>query len=290
MATAVTQPVDRQVAVRGLQIHVRHWAGAGRPFVLVHGLASNCMTWEGAARLLAAAGHQVVTVDQRGHGLSSKPDTGYGFDDVTADLQELIAALDLTSPVIAGQSWGGNVVLDFAARHPEVIAAIALVDGGYIDLQSMPGATWEVVEAMLRPPALTGTPRVDMEARMRGYHADWLEEGIQHSLANFETLPDGTIRPWLTLDRHLQILRALWDQRVADIYPKVQAATLIMAADSGPSEWQDRKRDEVAVAERLLPVSRVAWFENTDHDIHVQRPQETANLLLNALKDGFFRG
>ena len=37
-------------------------------------------------------------------------------------------------------------------------------------------------------------------------------------MANFETLEDGTIRPWLTLDRHMQILRALWDQKPSQLY------------------------------------------------------------------------
>ena len=46
------------------------------PIVLVHGLASNAMLWEGAAIALSSLGHLVTAVDLRGHGLSEKPDTG----------------------------------------------------------------------------------------------------------------------------------------------------------------------------------------------------------------------
>src|SRR5512138_2780970 len=168
MSSTDTQPVDHWIDARGLKLHVRQWSGQKAPFVLLHGLASNCRTWEAVARRLSAAGHRVVTVDQRGHGLSDKPESGYGFEEVSADLRALIEALDLPSrPIVAGQSWGGHVVLDFAARYPEIPRGIVLVDGGYSEMSSRPGATWETISVELRPPHLIGTPRARLAARMR---------------------------------------------------------------------------------------------------------------------------
>ncbi len=276
------------LAVRNQQLHIRQWPGALRTVVLVHGLASNCMTWEATASALSAAGHAVVSVDQRGHGRSSKPDCGYGFDDVTGDLHELIQQLGLDRPIVAGQSWGGNVVLDFAARHPAAVSGIVLVDGGFIDLQAKPGATWESISLQLTPPALAGIPRAAMQARMQLGHANWSAAGVQHQLANFETLADGTIRPWLTLERHMLILRALWEQRVGKIYPQVTAPVLLLAAEEVSRERLVQKRAEVAAASALLCSCQVHWFADTDHDIHVQRPHETAALVLQALASGFF--
>ena len=290
MATQVAEPVDRLVPVRGLNLHVRQWPGERRPWLLVHGLASNCLTWEATARHLHAAGHPVVTVDQRGHGHSDKPDTGYSFDDVTADLRELIDALGFQEPLIAGQSWGGNVVLAFGARYPGAAAGITFVDGGFINLSNIPGATWDTISVQLKPPALAGTPRAQMQQRMRNAHPDWSDEGIEHQLGNFEALADGTIRPWLTLDRHMQILRSLWEQRPGDLYPAVQEPVLIAPADGGGGDWAARKHHEVEAAQAALPNARVHWFTNTDHDIHVQRPRELADLLLGAVQEGFFPG
>jgi len=276
------------LAVRNQQLHIRQWPGALRTVVLVHGLASNCMTWEATACALSAAGHAVVSVDQRGHGRSSKPEGGYGFDDVTGDLHALIQQLGLDRPIVAGQSWGGNVVLDFAARHPAAVSGIVLVDGGFIDLQAKPGATWESISLQLTPPALAGIPRAAMQARMQLVHANWSAAGVQHQLANFETLADGTIRPWLTLERHMLILRALWEQRVGKIYPQVTAPVLLLAAEEVSRERLVQKRAEVAAASALLRSCQVHWFADTDHDIHVQRPHETAALVLQALASGFF--
>ena len=109
----------------GVELAVDRWPAAnadpgapapGAPFLLVHGLASNARLWDGVAAALTGLGHEVVTVDLRGHGRSSKPDEGYDVPTVADDLAVLIERLGLERPIAAGQSWGGNVVLELAAR------------------------------------------------------------------------------------------------------------------------------------------------------------------------------
>jgi pimeloyl-ACP methyl ester carboxylesterase len=265
-----------------LHLRVLTWRGTRRPFVLLHGLASNAHTWTAVARELQAAGHPVYAVDQRGHGHSDKPDDGYDFATVTEDLARLCDVLQLDRPIVAGQSWGGNVVLDFGARYGDRVAGLVLVDGGFLDLQSRPDVTWERIADQLRPPPLAGTPRQELKDRMAHWHPDWTEEGIEGTLHNFETLPDGTIRPWLTLDRHMRILRALWDQRPQEIYPQVRVPLLLAAAeDSSNPEWMAVKHRQVAAAAALLRQAEVHWFADTAHDIHVHRPAALAGLMLD---------
>jgi len=76
---------------------------------LVHGLSSNARTWDQVASRLAKAGHQVAAIDQRGHGLSEKPDNGYDFPSISKDLQNIIQQLDWHQPILVGQSWGGEM-------------------------------------------------------------------------------------------------------------------------------------------------------------------------------------
>lgn len=286
---AALTPLVRRVPIRGLELSVREWPGEKLPFLLVHGLASNARTWDHVAAYLNEMGHRAFAVDQRGHGLSDKPDEGYGFDETTSDLRALIDALGLQRVVLAGQSWGGNVVLDYASRWPETLAGLVLVDGGFIDLAGDPEATWEQISIDLKPPHLIGTPRDHMLERMRGFHANWPEETLEMAMANFETLEDGTIRPWLTLDRHMLILRALWEQRPSEIYPSVTTPTLVAVAESGMNERRRQRRiAEVARLQTLMPQARVRWFYNTHHDIHMERPADLAQWMLDALEDGFF--
>lgn len=255
------------------------------PFVLVHGLASNARMWDGVAARLAERGHAAVTVDLRGHGRSSKPDGPYDVPTVADDIAAVIAALDLDRPVVAGQSWGGNVVLELAVRHPLATRGIACVDGGWLEPAAV-FASWEECAAVLAPPRLAGIDRADIEAYIRGAHPDWPETGIAGTLANFEVMDDGTIAPWLTYERHLTVLQGLWDHRPSQVYADVPVPVLLAPAVGGGSERETQKREDVARALAQLPDARVRWFFG-DHDIHAQHPIELADVMIDMLAGGF---
>lgn len=283
---AVDRPLEKWIDIREMQetlrLHVLEWPGQGQPFVLLHGLASNATTWLQVGSALAVQGHRVLAIDQRGHGRSDKPEAGYDFATISEDLHLALDALDVEAPVLAGQSWGGNVVLDYAARYPESAHRLIFVDGGFLDLQSRPGMTWERAAMELRPPPLTGAPRSDLAQRIRALHPDWSDEGIEATLANFEHLPDGTVRPWLALDRHMQILRAMWEQRPAELYPRVTCpVTIVAAQDRAAPEWVEMKRLQILAAEQGLSAARVYWLADTAHDIHVHRPDVLAALMMD---------
>ncbi len=281
-------PVVRRVPAGELQLSIREWPGQERPFLLVHGLASNARTWDGVAQRLNAAGHHVVAIDQRGHGLSDKPSTGYDFAQITSDLRALIESLELRRPILAGQSWGGNVVLHFAARQADVAGGLVLVDGGFADLSGPGGATWDEISERLRPPNLLGTPRPGMIDRFRTHHPEWDDLQIEMQMGNYETLDDGTIRPWLSLDRHMAILRAMWDEPPSPLFERVSAGVLIAVADPSNPEQKRTSRDSAANAAARMPRTEVKHFEGAPHDIHIDRPIALADWILAAMGRGFF--
>jgi pimeloyl-ACP methyl ester carboxylesterase len=273
--------VTRVPVAPAVELVVDHWpaaTSAGSAFVLVHGLASNARMWDGVAGRLAETGHEVLTVDLRGHGRSSKPDGGYDVPTVADDLAALVGALRLARPIVAGQSWGGNVVLELAARHPELVGGVALVDGGWIDLQSAFGS-WDDCRVALAPPRLAGRPFADVERHIRSAHPTWPPTGIRGALANFEVRPDGTIAPWLTFDRHMLVLRGLWEHRPADRYADVRAPVLLVPADTGEADRVAGKRAAVAAALDAMPSAEACWVIG-DHDIHAQHPRELGDMLL----------
>jgi pimeloyl-ACP methyl ester carboxylesterase len=251
--------------------------GAPAPFLLVHGLASNARLWDGAGARLAAGGHAVATVDLRGHGRSSKLDGPYDVATVADDLATLIAALGLDRPVVAGQSWGGNVVLELAARHPHATRAIVCVDGGWLE-PSRSFASWDACREALAPPRLAGRPLADIEAHIRSAHPDWPEAGIRGTLANFEVRADGTVAPWLTYEHHIAVLRGLWDHHPPERYPSVPVPVLLLPVETGGAARVDRKRDEVDAALAALRDASVRWLTG-DHDIHAQHPDEVADAM-----------
>ena len=259
----------------GVTLECDVWAGgAGVPFLLVHGLSSNRRLWEGSAARLHELGHPVATVDLRGHGRSDKPDHGYDFATMGLDLLKVLDAVGFEEAVLAGQSTGGNIVVDLAAQAPERVAGVAGIDGGALEL-SRQFPEWERCKVALAPPPLAGTPAARVEGWIRRGHPGWSDWAVEATMANLEHLPDGTVRPWLSLDNHLRILRSLWEHRPSTVIPKLDVPALLVMADTG-DDWAQQKR---AVAEELAGHVRVEWFSPGDHDLHAQHPVELADLL-----------
>lgn len=264
--------------------------GDGEGFVLVHGLASNARLWDGVAQELNELGHRVAIIDQRGHGRSDKPETGYDFATISHDLMIVTNYLHETSgfakPVAVGQSWGAAVVESFASAYPNLLKGVVAVDGGMTAL-SEKFRDWTDCSTALAPPNLFGVPWDRFESLVRSTHPDWPETGIQGVLANMEKLPDGTFRPWLSREHHLEILWHLWQYSPFETCAQLGVAILFVPAGGG-AQRDAEKRDGLQRLSKIARKSRTFWFDPADHDIHAQFPKQLSNLLHTELSAGLF--
>ncbi len=272
-----------------LRFHYLRWnpSGERRPIVLHHGLASNARIWELMAPRLAQAGHPVYALEARGHGLTDKPDAGYDFQTITNDLAAFIDACQIERPLLVGHSWGGGVILRYAARFaigPRAPAGIVLLDGGLAQMDDGTGA-WEDTLRRLTPPKLAGMPVDEFTEKLRAWNADWNppEAAILAYLASFEVREDDTIAPRLTLERHLVILRAMWEYHLYDDFPGLRCPALALPTRRPNDDPRHRAAKE-AGARRLLaacPQAQVSWLDDTIHDAPLQRPEQLAQAILD---------
>jgi len=106
--------------------------GAGRsPLVLVHGFACGIRSWDLQVPSLAP-GRGVVAYDLRGHGISEAPGEASAYSQATsvADLGALLAHLGILRAALCGLSMGGNIALNFALAHPDMVSALVVADTG----------------------------------------------------------------------------------------------------------------------------------------------------------------
>ena len=162
----------------------------GRPILMVHGLASNALLWKGSALALVNLGHPVIGVDLRGHGpFSSKPDDEYDVVTVTNDISRLLLVLkekeDFKKPIVLGQSWGGNLVVELAHKYPQLIGGIVGVDGGFLELSTR-YPTWAECEKALKPPNVIGKSIHEIREYFIRSHPDWPSSSLEGML---EILP-----------------------------------------------------------------------------------------------------
>ncbi len=268
-----------------VELGARRWAGGGgRPVLLVHGLSSNARLWDEVAARLADAGHPAVAVDLRGHGTSAavpdgRPGAGDRDPDPTrtaaADLAAACASLGWTAPVVAGQSWGGNVALQLAADRPELVHGLALVDGGWLHL----GDRWTSVEQaweVLAPPNFDGLTADVLRGRLACAHPGWSGAAVDATLGNLRVRADGTVVPWLDRERHRRIVASLLAHRPRGLYPRIACRCLLLAVTGAA----DREPDGlVTEAIGALPDAELVTFPGGDHDLHAQHPDRVAALI-----------
>src|SRR5229473_6776307 len=157
-------PIDGFISANGLRLHYRRWSPAEPgpnlpPILLLHGLASAARIWDFVAPLLAERGYLVTALDQRGHGESDKPDSGYDFATIVEDDTIALRSLGIARPVVVGHSWGASVALQYAVTHGDNVTALVLVDGATNQFSHRPNWSREQAIKDLAPPRFAGTPR-----------------------------------------------------------------------------------------------------------------------------------
>ena len=286
-------PEDGWLSANGINLHFRDWGGSGQPIVLLHGLASTCHIWDLVAPRLAED-FAVIAVDQRGHGLSDKPEAGYDFATVSRDLLGVIEARNLEQPIIVGHSWGADVALEFAVAFPDRPKGVCFVDGGMIEPSARPGMTLEKARVDMAPPVFAGMTLEALQERFRSRPRPFPlpPEFDEILMQNFEVLADGTVRTHLSRENHLRIIDALWEHHPPQLYPQVPCPALMlparMANDDSVAARTFRREQSVAAAEQLLPAGKTVWLEDSIHDVPVQRPELVAGLIREHIVNRFF--
>ena len=106
----------------------------GTPVVFCHGFPELAFSWRHQLKAAADAGRWAIAPDQRGYGLSSRPEAVEAYDIVhlTDDLAKLLDHLKVEKAVFCGHDWGGLVVWQMALRHPERTAGVIGVNTPFI--------------------------------------------------------------------------------------------------------------------------------------------------------------
>ena len=100
-----------------VRLHVEDSGGHGRPVVLIHGWPLSGASWKAQVGPLRDAGYRVIAYDRRGFGRSEKPDDGFDYDTLAADLAGLLEERELRDATLVGFSMGGGEVARYVTNH-----------------------------------------------------------------------------------------------------------------------------------------------------------------------------
>ncbi|MDH5672304.1 MAG: alpha/beta hydrolase [Myxococcales bacterium] len=288
---------QRQVDTSGVRLAVYEWgAPDAPPVILVHGGFDFARTFDVFAPLIADGGYRVVSFDHRGHG-DSEHAALYSW---VADERDLLAVVNSTSPQpcpAIGHSKGGSMLVHLIQALPHRFTRFVAIDGLPFRKPPPDVAERERVEPMRdeltgwldhrrRAAELSRKPGTidglaERRARMNPRLSKaWLRYLVRHGARQDAdgfrwkidpTLRMGGIGPW----------RSRW---ASDRLPGLPVPMLaIFCTVQEPMGWGV---DPADIEPYMPPDSRIEVMEDTGHFIHIERPERTAELCLEFLREG----
>lgn len=227
------------------------------PVLLLHAWGESRGTFDRLLALLPDSVH-AIAIDQRGHGDTDVPGTGYSLADFAADIEAFMVATEIPSAVLVGVSSGGYVAQQVATTYPHRIAGLVLVGS---------------------PRTLKGRPPFADE--VEGLSDPVPEAWVRNSLTWFPLFHDvpqayieGRIRDGAQLPAH--VWRETFDGLCTAEPPtdigRITCPTLVV--------WGDR--DELLSREqqddlcRAIPDSQLVVYEHTGHLVLWEQPERVA--------------
>lgn len=232
--------------------------------VLIHGFAANKENWVRFSRYLTDTFH-VVAMDLPGHGESVKDlALSYGLGDQADYVKEVLTVLNIDTFHLAGNSMGGAISCLYAAKYPEAVQSLFLIDPAGIHQYES-----ELVHRLKKGEnPLIVTSRKDFDALMdfaleKKPYLPWPIPGVMAEKYVANRPVNEKIFPNIT-----SILQSDFEAALG----KITAPTLIL--------WGENDRiihvDNAAVFHQRIPQSRKMVMEGIGHAPMIEVPKQTA--------------
>ena len=282
------KPTEHWANIGELRMRFLDWGGTGAPVLALHGLASSAHWYD----LVAPRLHdrfRVIAPDQRGHGQTTQAATGYDWQSLAGDAGGLLDHLGIGQAAVLGHSWGCNVGINLAARFPDRVSALVMIDGGTAGGRTRTAETWEQFRTHARPRDVSGN-RVQFLDRLRQQMwfcwNDDIERIVQTMVYEDN---EGLIQDILRPENHAQVMKAMFDEPTSTVWPLVRCPVLLVPAGPRPeragTEQALVKEERVAAAVAGIANAAARWIPETVHDIGYDKPQELAGIIREFLQN-----
>jgi epoxide hydrolase 4 len=291
MADDLLQPGWRAArrAVNGVTLHVVEAGDPGAPPVLLlHGFPEFWWAWRHQIGPLADAGRHVVVPDLRGYNKSDAPPeiSAYGLDTLAADVAALAdrhgGQVDLV-----GHDWGAVIGWWVAARYPDRVRRVVLMDGPHPDVWAKQAVKHPTQALKSTYVAFFQLPWVP-EATLGSFDFAGLRAMVKGS-AHPDTFEPGALDRYVEAWSHpgsltamLNYYRALRERRSGPHPARLTPPTLILWA--GDDRFLERHVAEAGLA--LCDDGRLDFIEGASHWLHIERAAEVNARILAFLDDG----
>ncbi len=244
----------------------------GSPIVLIHCFSCAMDWWDGMLPTLERK-HRVIAVDLLGHGGSEKPGSGYTPQNQALVVSEALERLHVRDAEVVGHSLGGSVTVALAQEHPQLVGKAVIVDmppdNSYGDLGFIAGLAFQPVlgEALWRI-------KPDFSIR----------DGLGVAFAPGYDVPDAFVEDvrrltYTAYDESPSGVDDFLDEEPLDQRMKASGKPL-MVLMGAEEQIVDDPRRALDQYKGSVPTAQTHLIEGAGHSPNVEKPRETARLVL----------
>jgi pimeloyl-ACP methyl ester carboxylesterase len=240
--------------------------GQGEPLLLIHGLGSSTRDWEDMIPYLSS--FQIITLDLRGHGQTSKPKGPYTAKMFANDVVSLLKHLGIDSANILGISLGGGIAFQIAVDFPDYVKSLIVINS----TAEAPVDSFKMkMEAFKRKfiVRLVGMKKMGEVLATRLFIKPEQEE-----------LRAKMIKRWAENNKkaYISSFGAILGWSVKKDLPNIKCPTLIIGSDEdySPSEV---KREYTS----LIPNAKFVEIEDARHAVTVEKPEDVSKAVMDFL-------
>jgi pimeloyl-ACP methyl ester carboxylesterase len=266
--------------VGGLSFHYLDFGGDGRPLVFLHATGFHARLWVPYARRFAGR-YRVLGLDQRGHGESDKPPTGYRWEAFAEDFAGFLEALGLRDVDAVGHSMGGTVIAAAAAAGTRRVARAVLLDPVLIPGAPMAEPAWDNLlasGARKRRDVWESRDEMFRALRAKSIFAAWEDEFVRLYVDyGVGDRPDGRVELRCPRDVEATIFSLGVLSDGFGFLERLTVPTLLVRGADSPSLPESSATE----AMRRLPDGRLLSVERSGHFV----PQERSALVMDAIAE-----
>ena len=243
------------------------WKPGRPPVLFIHGMGGDRRMWfyqipEFCSRFAT------LTVDLRGHGMSSRPDGEWTIADMARDLVRLLRNLGAEKAHLVGLSLGGMVAQQFALDYPYATASLVLADtaaGTPVGFEGEMQKALQFIEA--NSMSAVATERITrafsdaVDPALRAYFVDQVAHNDKSS--------------------YVRTARALAQFSAGERLGEIPVSTLVVVGEEDRVTAPALSEDLAA----RIPGARLVRIPGAGHISNIERPREFNRAVLDFLED-----
>jgi len=246
--------------------------GQGEPLIILHGVFGSSDNWQTIGKALSQH-HKIYLVDQRNHGLSPHSDA-FDYSLLADDLLSFMMTHDIERAHIIGHSMGGKTAMTFAARYPEKVLKLLIVD---IAPKYYPPHHASIFKAFRSLPLDKISSRKEADNLLSATLKDY---GIRQFILKNLTRQENTFKWKLNLDAIEKNAENIGASLDAEDW--FNGHVLFVAG----SKSDYIQADDDDIIHKHFPNAKLIRIDGAGHWVHAEQPRIFTSEAMNFLKDG----